>query len=54
MRFVNKIRRGLIRLLAGRMEVCANMTVNGEIEYSGRHGGVINSGNRFISRAACE
>jgi hypothetical protein len=51
MPWINRARRALIRLLIGRMEVCCNMTINGDCEYNGRHGGVICEGNRFISRS---
>ena len=48
---INRIRRHLIRLLAGSMEVCMNMTIaNGEVEYSGKYGGAICENNRFVSR----
>ena len=44
---INRIRRQLIRFLVGRMEVCLNMAVNGEVEYSG---GAICENNRFVTR----
>lgn len=48
---LNHVRRWAIRKLAGRMEVCLNMTVvGGEIEYGGRNGGAICEGNKFITR----
>jgi hypothetical protein len=51
MRLFNAIRRRLIRLLVGKMEVCTNVTIaNGEVQYDGRHGGAIVENNQFLRR----
>lgn len=51
-RLLNRCRRRLIAILAGRMEVCMNMTVvDGYLEYSGRNGGALLHDNQFLRRA---
>ena len=45
---VNRFRRFLIRFLAGRMPVCINMRIWGEVEYDGLQGGAICENNHFI------
>jgi hypothetical protein len=54
MRWINRVRRALIRLLIGRMEVCCNMTVEGEIAYSGSHGGVVEYGSLFLEASGAK
>jgi hypothetical protein len=51
MYWINRARRAVIRLLIGRMEVCCNMIVDGEVSYCGRYGGAICENNRFVVRS---